>query len=78
MPEEFDLSYNPLAISNYGNPILANEARDVYRKIRNFIKLELDIIHQQKNLKQPKIILDDLLIFSKEEFTELYVERFSI
>jgi len=27
MPEEFDLSDNPLAISNYGNPILANEVR---------------------------------------------------
>ena len=76
MPEDFDLSDNPFPIGNYGNPILAKEARDLYRKIRQFMQVELDTIHQQKKLSQQKILLDELLVFSKEEFTELYVERF--
>ena len=81
MPEDFDLSDNPFVPNYFGNPILGKEAEQVYRKIRKTIEFEFNLINTKKGINtlsnENKSIKPDNILFPKEDFIQLYVEKFS-
>ena len=51
MPQDFDLSDNPVPLNYYGNPTLGREARSLYSRITKFIDSEIKIINEEKKIK---------------------------